>query len=143
MEFNTVELSGVRRFFHRSLNFVEYAGLLIIAVATIIAGYQEVAAMVDAQRVNLADLLLLFLFLEVLAMVGRYFEQGQLPVRFPLYIAMVALARYIIIDVKEMTDSRMIYVAVAIGVLALAVLALRYGHVKFPYREDAEGKRRR
>ncbi|MGB0126119.1 MAG: phosphate-starvation-inducible PsiE family protein [Rhodocyclaceae bacterium] len=143
MEFNTVELSRIRRFFHGGLNLVEYLGLLVIAVATIIAGYQEVVAMVDAQRVNLADLLLLFLFLEVLAMVGRYFEQGQLPVRFPLYIAMVALARYIIIDVKEMTDLRMIVVAAAILVLALAVLALRYGHVRFPYREDSDGKRRR
>jgi protein PsiE len=142
MEFDTVNLSRIRRFFHSGLNFVEYAGLLVIAVATIIAGYQEVVTMIEAQRVNLADLLLLFLFLEVLAMVGRYFEQGQLPVRFPLYIAMVALARYLIIDVKEMDQSRMMVVAASILILSIAVLTHRYGHVKFPYREDVDGKKR-
>jgi protein PsiE len=142
MEFNTVNVSGIRRFFHGGLNFVEYVGLLVIAVATIIAGYQEVATMIEAQRVNLADLLLLFLFLEVLAMVGRYFEQGQLPVRFPLYIAMVALARYLIIDVKEMNESRMMVVAASILILSLSVLIHRFGHVRFPYREDADGKKR-
>jgi len=140
MEFNTVRLSRLRRFFHGSLNLVEYLGLLVIAVATIIAGYQEVMTMITAQRVGLPDLLLMFLYLEVLAMVGRYFESGQLPVRFPLYIAMVALARYIIIDLKQMTELRMLGVSAAILLLSLGVLAIRYGHVKFPYREDGAKK---
>jgi len=140
MELNTIRLSRVRRFFHGSLNLVEYLGLLVIAVATIIAGYQEVMTMITAQRVGLPDLLLMFLYLEVLAMVGRYFESGQLPVRFPLYIAMVALARYIIIDLKQMTELRMLGVAAAILLLSLGVLAIRYGHVKFPYREDSPKK---
>jgi len=96
--------------------------------------------MITAQRVGLPDLLLMFLYLEVLAMVGRYFESGQLPVRFPLYIAMVALARYIIIDLKQMTELRMLGVAAAILLLSLGVLAIRYGHVKFPYREDSAKK---
>ncbi len=140
MEFNTVRLSRLRRFFHGGLNLVEYLGLLVIAVATIIAGYQEVMTMIVAQRVGLPDLLLMFLYLEVLAMVGRYFESGQLPVRFPLYIAMVALARYIIIDLKQMTELRMLGVSAAILLLSLGVLAIRYGHVKFPYREDGAKK---
>ncbi len=140
MEFNTVHLSRLRRFFHGGLNLVEYLGLLVIAVATTIAGYQEVMTMIAAQRVGLPDLLLMFLYLEVLAMVGRYFESGQLPVRFPLYIAMVALARYIIIDLKQMTELRMLGVSAAILLLSLGVLAIRYGHVKFPYREDGAKK---
>ena len=140
MEFNTVRLSRLRRFFHGGLNLVEYLGLLVIAVATIIAGYQEVMTMIRAGSVGLPDLLLMFLYLEVLAMVGRYFESGQLPVRFPLYIAMVALARYIIIDLKQMTELRMLGVSAAILLLSLGVLAIRYGHVKFPYREDGAKK---
>ena len=140
MEFNTVRLSRLRRYFHGGLNLVEYLGLLVIAVATIIAGYQEVMTMIRAGSVGLPDLLLMFLYLEVLAMVGRYFESGQLPVRFPLYIAMVALARYIIIDLKQMTELRMLGVAAAILLLSLGVLAIRYGHVKFPYREDGAKK---
>jgi protein PsiE len=140
MELNTRSLSRVRRLFHGGLNLVEYLGLLVIAVATIVAGYQEVMMMIRAGSVGLADLLLMFLYLEVLAMVGRYFETGQLPVRFPLYIAMVALARYIIIDLKQLTEMRMLGISAAILLLALGVLAVRYGHVKFPYTEDRSSR---
>jgi len=93
--------------------------------------------MVGAGRVTLADLLLMFLYLEVLAMIGVYFKTGQIPVRFPLYIAMVALARYLILDAKEISELRMVAVAGAILMLTLAVLVIRFGHVKFPYRDDA------
>ena len=130
----------LRRFFSGGLDFVEYVGLLIIAVATTVAIYQEVMVMVVAGEVRLADLLLMFLYLEVLAMIGQYFKSGQLPVRFPLYIAMVALARYLILDIKDMTEWRMLSVAAAIFLLTLGVLAIRYGHVRFPYREDSENE---
>ncbi|MBL8540187.1 MAG: phosphate-starvation-inducible PsiE family protein [Betaproteobacteria bacterium] len=92
--------------------------------------------MVEHGRVSLADLLLMFLFLEVLTMVGLYYRSGKLPVRFPLYIALIALARYIILDVKEITEFRMLAVAGAILLIALAVLVIRFGHVCFPYVED-------
>ncbi|MDP1527386.1 MAG: phosphate-starvation-inducible PsiE family protein [Rhodocyclaceae bacterium] len=128
----------VRCFFSGGLDFIEYVGLLIIAIATTVAIYQEVTVMVQARTVRLADLLLMFLYLEVLAMIGQYFKTGQLPVRFPLYIAMVALARYLILDIKEMNELRMLSVVAAIFLLTLGVLAIRYGHVRFPYREDAD-----
>jgi protein PsiE len=99
--------------------------------------YHEIVTMFDAKRVQLADLLLMFLYLEVLAMIGQYFKSGHVPVRYPLYIAMVALARYLILDLKEMTEWRMLAVAAAIFLLTIGVLAIRYGHVRFPYREDA------
>ena len=51
---------------------------------------------------------------------------------------MVALARYLILDLKEMTEWRMLAVAAAIFLLTISVLAIRYGHVRFPYREDAD-----
>ncbi|OHC61583.1 MAG: phosphate-starvation-inducible E [Rhodocyclales bacterium GWA2_65_19] len=128
----------LRKFFSGGLDIVEYAGLLMIAFATTVAMYQEALVMVESHRVALADLLLMFLFLEVLAMIGQYFKSGQLPVRFPLYIGMVALARYLILDLKEMTEWRMLAVAAAIFLLTISVLAIRYGHVRFPYREDAD-----
>lgn len=126
----------IRRFFGSGLETIEYLGLLVIAFATTSAMYNEVLAMVDAGRVHLADLLLMFLYLEVLAMVGQYFKAGHLPVRYPLYIAMVALARYLILDLKEMSELRMLAVAVAIFLLTAAVLLIRYGHTRFPYLED-------
>jgi protein PsiE len=66
-------------------------------------------------------------------MVNAYWQSGQLPVRMPLYIGMVALARYLILDMKELTEWRMLAVAAAILMLGLAVLVVRYGHVRFPY----------
>ena len=126
----------IRRLLSGGLDVVEYLGLVVIGLATTVAMYHEVMTMFAAQKVQLADLLLMFLYLEVLAMIGQYFKSGQLPVRFPMYIAMVALARYLILDIKEITEWRMLAVAAAIFLLTLGVLAIRYGHVRFPYRED-------
>ncbi len=94
--------------------------------------------MITTARVTLADLLLMFLYLEILTMVGLYFESGKLPVRFPLYIAMVAMARYVIVDIKEMDNIRLFGVSASIVLVAVAVLVIRYGHVRYPYLEDME-----
>lgn len=115
------------------LALVENIGLLVIAIATVFALGSEVMVMVRAMQVTLADLLLLFLYLEVLAMVGLYYHSGKLPVRFPLYIGIVALARYLILDMKAMDDWRMLAVTSSILLLTLAVFLIRYGHVRFPY----------
>jgi len=139
MDIQSHALDRIRRFFSGGLDIVEYTGLLVIAFATTAAMYHEVTAMFAAKWVALADLLMMFLYLEVLAMIGQYFKSGHLPVRYPLYIAMVALARYLVLDLKELTELRMLAVAAAILLLTLAVLAIRYGHVRYPYREDAAG----
>lgn len=115
------------------LSLVEHLGLLVIAIATVFAMGSEVMVMVHAAQVTLADLLLLFLYLEVLAMVGLYYGTGKLPVRFPLYIGMVALARYLILDMKAMDDWRMLAVSGSILMLTIAVLLIRFGHVRYPY----------
>ncbi|MBN9132690.1 MAG: phosphate-starvation-inducible PsiE family protein [Nitrosospira multiformis] len=122
----------------RLLQLFEGIGLVVIALATIFAGYQETMLMIHNAKVTLADLLLMFLYLEILTMVGLYFESGKLPVRFPLYIALVALARYITVDVKEMDSMRLLGVSAAIVLIALGVLVIRYGHVRYPYVEDLE-----
>jgi protein PsiE len=118
----------------RSLAWLEMLGLVVIALATLVAGVEEVAKMISRRTVTLADLLLLFIYLEVLTMVAVYLESGALPIRMPLYIAMVALARHLILDMKEMSEWAIIATAVAILVIAIAVLAIRFGHVRFPYQ---------
>ena len=140
MDIRSHTFDRLRKFFSSGLDIVEYAGLLVIAFATTIAMYQEAMLMIESHRVTLADLLLMFLYLEVLAMIGQYFKSGQLPVRFPLYIGMVALARYLILDLKDMSEWRMIAVAAAIFLLTASVLVIRYGHVRYPYREDVDEK---
>lgn len=143
MDIQSHTLDRLRKFFSGGLDIIETLGLLVIALATSVAMFQETLFMAGAQRVQLVDLLLMFLYLEVLAMIGQYFKSGQLPVRFPLYIAMVALARYLILDLKEMTEWRMLAVAAAIFLLTVAVLVIRFGHIRFPYREDAGEKTRK
>ncbi len=115
------------------LSVIEHAGLAVIMVATVIAGIAEVNVMIDAGTVTLADLLLMFLYLEILAMVGLYYRSGKLPVRFPLYIAIVALARFLVLDIKNLDQWEMMGIAGAILLLAIAVLAIRYGHARYPY----------
>jgi protein PsiE len=125
--------------FQRRPRRVEYAGLLVIAFATTIAMYQEAMVMVEARRVALADLLLMFLYLEVLAMIGQYFKSGQLPVRFP------ALHRHggagALPDPRHQGHDRVAHAGGHRGDLPVdrfGVLVIRYGHVRYPYREDAE-----
>ncbi|MET0066337.1 MAG: phosphate-starvation-inducible PsiE family protein [Candidatus Thiodiazotropha sp.] len=118
------------------LELIEDLGLLVIAIATLVATGEEIMVMLEAHRVTLADLLLLFIYLEVFAMVGVYLESGKLPVRMPLYIAIVALARYLILDMKAMDNWRMLATAGAALVVAIAVLVIRYGHTRYPYMKE-------
>lgn len=123
----------IQEFNQKLLSLVEHIGLLVIAIATVIAMANEVVIMLRAAQVTMADLLLLFLYLEVLAMVGAYYRSGKLPVRFPLYISMVALARYLVLDIKGMDDWRMLAITSSILLLTVAVLVVRVGHVRYPY----------
>lgn len=122
----------------KALHLLEHLGLGIIAIATVFAAIGEVKVMLNAGMVTLADLLLMFLYLEVLAMVTIYYEQGKLPIRFPIYIGIIALARYLVLEMKNISDLRILVVAGAILILAIAVYVIRYGHVKLPYDSDSE-----
>ena len=129
-------MNNIRDIGHKALTWTQDIGLLIIAVATLVAVGFEITSMVNAKTVTLADLLLLFIYLEVLAMVAIYLDSGKLPVRMPLYIAIVALARYMILDMKNLDTWRMLGVAGAALIIAIAILVIRFGHSRFPYRES-------
>lgn len=118
------------------LHITEQIGLLVIFIATIFAVFEEVLTLIDNGKVNLKDLLLLFIYLEIIAMIAIYYEEHRLPIRFPIYIAIVALARYIILDSKSFEQWQLLEVAMTIVVLTLAVLIVRYGHVKMPYKKS-------
>ncbi len=118
------------------LEILEWTGLLIITLATLVAVGLEIQTMYLAHNVLLQDILMLFIFLEILTMVGLYFSSGKLPLRYPIYIAIVAIARYITIGMKQMDGWTIISLSLAILILALTVLVLRYGQVKFPYTEE-------
>ena len=108
------------------IELFEKSLLTIVALLTIIATFQELLAIFDARKVQLADLLLLFLYTEVLGMVGAVYKSKKIPITLPLFIAMTALARLIILQGKEMEAITLLYEAGAILILALACLAIRF-----------------
>lgn len=133
-----INMQRLKDITHNSLDLVQDIGLIVIAIATVIAIGSEVMLMINNRAVMLADLLLLFIYLEVLAMVAIYLKSGKLPIRIPLYIAIVALARYMILDMKDMDQWRMLAVAGSALILAVTILVIRYGHVRYPYESDHE-----
>jgi protein PsiE len=71
-------------------------------------------------------------------MVANYAESGKLPVRMPLYIAIVALARYLILDMKSMEDWRIAAISISTFILAGTVIVIRWGQLKMPYPKNQE-----
>ncbi|USD36922.1 MULTISPECIES: phosphate-starvation-inducible protein PsiE [Ferrimonas] len=120
-----------KRFGLPTISLLEHAILMIITIATLVAIGQEIVTMIANRHVALADLLLLFIYLEVLAMVAGYAAEGQLPVRMPIYIAIVALARYLILDMKAMDDWRVLTVSASALMLAATVVVIKFGQTYF------------
>ena len=102
--------------------------LSIILLSTIIAVGIEIKKMFLNQSVTLADLLLMFLYLEVMAMVRVFWDQQSISITLPLLIAITALSRFIILQGKEMDPSGLVYEAVAILLIASAIVILRLRH---------------
>ena len=122
------------------IKITEKALLAIIALLTVLATFEEVLKIYHANSVQLADLLLLFIYTEVLGMIGIFFVSNRIPITLPIFIAMTAISRLIILQGKEMDMSFLIYEAGAILVLAIAVLVVRYKPMKtYSYQTDDEG----
>ena len=118
-----------------SLGIVGQGVLIIIAIATIFAIFQAINHIWLARAISVGDLLLLFLYLEVMSMLDHYLGSGNLPVRYPLYIGIIALARYLVLDIAEIDAFRMFALSGSIFLIAMAILVVRYGHVRFPYTD--------
>ena len=105
---------------------IQLLALVIILGATVIAFGIEIYQMIEVRKVTLADLLLLFLYLEVLAMVRVFWESQSIQITLPLFIAITALARFIILQGKSINPEVLLYEAGAIVLIALAILVLRF-----------------
>tara|TARA_B100000212_G_scaffold18738_1_gene12569 strand:- start:644 stop:1054 length:411 start_codon:yes stop_codon:yes gene_type:complete len=101
--------------------FVSERGiLLVIAVATIIATLIELVRIISIQSVNLSDLFLLFIYAEVLGMVGVFYRDNRIPVTLPIIIAMTALTRMIIQESKDLDAINILFEASGILLLSIA-----------------------
>ena len=107
---------------------LQFVLLTIILISTVIAVGIEIKKMFLNQTVTLADLLLMFLYLEVMAMVRVFWDQQSINITLPLLIAITALSRFIILQGKEMDPSGLVYEAVAIVLIASAIVILRLRH---------------
>lgn len=114
--------------------------LFVIGGATVWSAVHSFLDMVAAGRANVADILLLFIYLELGAMVGIYFKTNRMPVRFLIYVAITALTRLLIEVINKTHDANLtvIIITSAILLLSVAELVLRYGSVKFPIAEGPE-----
>jgi len=106
--------------------FAEKGLLVIVALATLFASLVEVKFMWDSSTVTLADLLLLFIYTEVLGMVGAFYKSSKIPITLPLFIAMTALSRLIILKGSGSEPTNILFEAGAILLIAMACLVIRF-----------------
>lgn len=125
---------------HMLVRSFHLLALFAIGAATVWSAVQEFIGMIVAGRAEVGDILLLFIYLELGAMVGIYFMTNRMPVRFLIYVGITALTRLLIevISKTHDADDTVLIICAAILLLAVAVLILRIGSVKFPSPGPAE-----
>ena len=96
--------------------------LSVLIVCTIIAIGMEIQGMIAVYEVTLADILLLFIYIEIIGMIKEYWVSKMIRMSYPLFIAMTALARMIIMQRKDVDPSAYVYESVAILILALSLI---------------------
>ena len=110
---------------------IQLVAVLAVLVATIIAFFVELSVMYETQTIGLADLLLMFIYIEVLGLVRSYWETRSVRITYPLVIAITALARYIILQDKNSDPANLIYIALAILIVSLATVVIRFRNSKY------------
>ena len=108
------------------INLAEKLLLASIALLAMVATGQEILIIIENRSIDLADLLLLFIYTEVLGMIGIFFVSKRIPITLPIFIAITAITRLIILQGKDMDMISLLYEAGAILILSLAILAVRF-----------------
>ncbi|EIK54274.1 hypothetical protein YO5_04067 [Stutzerimonas stutzeri TS44] len=122
-----------------------YLALFAIGGVTAWAAFLAFLGMVEKGQITVDDILLLFIYLELGAMVGIYFKTNHMPVRFLIYVAITALTRLLISDISHhhRPDMGVVYVSGAILLLALAILVVRFASSRFPAVQSDSGRQAR
>ena len=110
--------------------------LSVLIICTIIAIGMEIQGMIAVYKVTLADILLLFIYIEIIGMIKEYWVSKMIRMSYPLFIAMTALARMIIMQRKDVDPSAYVYESVAILILAVAIVVLRVRHMEILNRRS-------
>ena len=106
--------------------------LFVLWVAVLWSTTASVIHILHKGTPSLDDLLLFFIYLEILAMIGIYFQTRRMPVRFLIYIAITAITRVLVVDIKTMSNFTIITYTGAITLLAVAILVIKFSSARFP-----------
>jgi protein PsiE len=129
-------VAHLRARFASSIHFLELGGLVLICAMTVVAMFKEAKALFLNGDVGMTDMLLVFLYLEVLVMVGQYLRTWTMSVQYPLYIAIVAMARDLILGTSKDSTLHLLTTAGGIVLVAAGVLLIRYGQIKYATEDD-------
>ena len=114
-----------------SIRNIQLVAVIIVLVSTIIAFFLEMKEMYENKDITLADLLLMFIYIEVIGLVRSYWETQSVRITYPLIIAITALARFIILQDKESDPANLIYISLAILIVAIATVIIRFRNSKY------------
>ena len=110
---------------------IQLVAVLIVLFATVIAFFLEIHEMYENRDISLADLLLMFIYIEVIGLVRSYWETRSVRITYPMIIAITALARFIILQDKDQDPTNLIYISLAILIVAIATVIIRFRNSKF------------
>ena len=110
---------------------IQLTAVLILLISTVIAFIIEMKTMYDNKTITLADLLLMFIYIEVIGLVKSYWETRAVRITYPLVIAITALARFIILQDKESDPTNLIYISLAILIVAVSTVIIKFRNSKY------------
>ena len=116
---------------NNTIRNIQLTAVLFVLLATILGFILEVVEMFYNKKIDLADLLLLFIYIEVIGLVRSYWETQSVRITYPLIIAITALARFIILQDKESDPANLIYISLAILIVAIATVIIRFRNSKY------------
>ena len=114
-----------------SIRNIQLVAVIVVLISTIIAFFLEMKEMYENKDITLADLLLMFIYIEVIGLVRSYWETQSVRITYPLIIAITALARFIILQDKESDPANLIYISLAILIVAIATVIIRFRNSRY------------
>ena len=112
------------KMFFSGITLVERVLHLIILAMVLFLCFEEINSIFTNGSLKVQNVLMLFIYLEIMQMVNIFFSTGKIPVRYPLYIGMFALARHI--SFEEISGIDSLYLSASVALLAIALVALAY-----------------
>ena len=125
---------------NKIIRFIQVFAVLLIFIGSVIGFVYEIIHMLEIKKIQLADLLLLFIYVEVMGMIRVYLLQEEIRITYPLIIAITAISRLIILQKKDLDPAILIYESVAILILAFAIIVLKMRYINF-FKEDKKNEK--